>query len=71
LAKLRGGKKEEALSSFDDITVFYDRLPPGPQAVICAIIAANGQSERVAALSKVIDRSKLTEGEAALIRGLP
>lgn len=71
LAKLRGGKKEEALSSFDDITVFYDRLPPGPQAVICAIIAANGQSERVAALSKAIDRSKLTEGEAALIRGLP
>lgn len=71
LAKLRAGKNEEALSSFDDITVFYDRLPPGPQAVICAIIAANGQSERVAALSKVIDRSKLTADEAALIRGLP
>jgi hypothetical protein len=71
LAKLRAGKKEEALSSFDDITVFYDRLPPGPQAVICAVIAANGQSERVTALSKAIDRAKLTADEAALLQGIP
>ena len=71
LAKLRAGKSEEALSSFDDITVFYDRLPPGSQAVICAVIAANGQSERAEALLKVLDRSKLTDDEAALIKGLP
>jgi hypothetical protein len=69
--KLRSGKKEEALSSFDDITMFYDRLPPGPQAVICAVIAANEQSERVTALSKVIDRTKPTADEAALLQCLP
>jgi len=71
LAKLRAGKPEDALESFDDISVFYDRLPPGPQAVICAVIAANGQADRVAALIRAIDRSKLTAGEAALIQSLP
>ena len=71
LGKLRAGMPEEALESFDDITVFYDRLSPGSQAVICAIIAANGQAERVMALSRAIDRSKLTAGEAALLEGLP
>jgi len=71
LAKLRAGKPEDALESFDDVTVFYDRLPPGPQAVICAVIAANGQADRVAVLSKAIDRSKLTASEAALIESLP
>ncbi len=70
LAKLRAGKNEEALSSFDDITVFYDRLPPGPQAVICAVVAANAQTDRARALVRAIDRSKLTPDELALIENL-
>jgi len=70
LAKLRAGRTEEALTSFDDITVFYDRLPPGPQAVICAVIAANDEKDRALALARSIDRSKLAPDEAALIQDL-
>lgn len=70
LAKLRADKPEEALESFDDVTVFYDRLPPGAQAVICAVVAANAQTDRARALVRAVDRSKLTPEEAALIENL-
>jgi hypothetical protein len=70
LAKLRAGKAAEALGSFDDITIFYDFLPAGSQAVVCAVIDANGQHERALGLSKAIDRSKLTPEEAGLIANL-
>ena len=70
LALLRAGQTKEALESFDDITVFYDRLPSGPQAVICAVLAANGQTEFTRALVKSVDVSKLMPGEKILIEGL-
>lgn len=70
LARLRAGKPVEALSGFDDITVFYDRLPPGSQAVICAVIEANDQRDRALLLARAIDRSKLTPEERSLIANL-
>lgn len=70
LALLRAGQPKEALDAFEDITVFYDRLPSGPQAVICAVLAANGQTEFTRALVKSVDVSKLMPGEKILIEGL-
>jgi hypothetical protein len=70
LALLRAGQPKEALDAFADITVFYDRLPPGPQAVICAVLAANGQTEFTRALVQSVDLSKLLPGERALIESL-
>lgn len=70
LAKLRAGKPAEALASFDDITLFYDRLPAGSQAVVCAVVEANNQHEQALSLSKAIDRSKLSPEELSLIVNL-
>lgn len=70
LARLRAGKNAEALASFDDITVFYDRLPPGPQAVICAVLASGGRRDQAASLARSIDKAKLTPAEATLIEGV-
>jgi|688.fasta_scaffold75787_3 tetratricopeptide (TPR) repeat protein len=70
LALLRAGQPKEALDAFEDITVFYDRLPDGPQAVICAVLAANGQTEFTRALVSSVDLSKLTPGEKTLIEGI-
>lgn len=70
LGKLRSGKAAEALAGFDDITVFYDRLPPGPQAVVCAVLAANGRRGQAVVLARAIPRSKLTSKEQALIDNL-
>jgi hypothetical protein len=70
LALLRAGQPKEALDAFDDITVFYDRLPSGPQAVICAVLAANEQTEFTRALVESVDVSKLMPGEKMLIEGL-
>ena len=70
LALLRAGRPKEALDAFEDITVFYDRLPAGPQAVICAVLAANGADSATKAMVKAIDISKLSPGEKELIQGL-
>lgn len=70
LALLRAGQSEQALSIFDEFTLFYDRLPPGPKAVICAVLAANGQMDFCRALLPSIDVSKLVPGEMALIKDL-
>ncbi|MBJ7259056.1 MAG: hypothetical protein JHD33_05895 [Chthoniobacterales bacterium] len=70
LALLRTGQPKEALATFEDITMFYDRLPPGSQAVICAVVAANGDSEVSRSMAKAIDVSKLAPGEKALLGNL-
>ena len=70
LANLRAGQPQEALRAFTNLTVFYNRLPPGPQAVLCAVLAANGQRERAASMAQSIDVSKLSSGEKELIEGL-
>lgn len=70
LANLRAGKPQEALRAFANLTVFYNRLPPGPQAVLCAVLAASGQRERAASMAQSIDVSKLSSGEKELIKGL-
>lgn len=70
LANLRAGQPRSALDALRNITIFYDRLPPGRQAIIATVLAANGQRERALAMVANIDRSKLTPGEQALIEGV-
>ena len=64
---LNHGKAAEALQAFDDITVFADRLPHGQLAVIAAVLAANGDTERAQAAVATIDTDLLAPGEYALI----
>ena len=64
---LRHKQPAEALQTFDDITVFADRLPPGQLAVIAAIFAANGDPVRANQAVSLINPDLLTPAENALV----
>lgn len=70
LALLRVGRPHEALAAFDDLTVFFNRVPPALQAVISRVLAEAGQ--KAAALQAVqgIDREVLTNEEKRLLQEL-
>ena len=68
LVLLRRGKPAEADAVFDDITIYFDQMPPAYQCVIAAIAEANGRSLEAAAMASRIDKSKLTPGENDLLR---
>jgi len=70
LALLRSGQTKESVAVFDNIDIDYDLMPPGAQAVICAVLAADGRMEEATAKVRVIERYKLLPGEAALISEL-
>lgn len=69
LALLRAGRSKEALASFEDLTVFFSRVPPGLQAVICRVMSEGGQQELAKQASQAIDRKNLSPLELALISG--
>jgi predicted amidohydrolase len=58
----------EADAVFDDITIYFDQMPPAYQAVLAAIAEANGRSLEAAAMASRIDKSNLTTGEKDLLR---
>ena len=64
---LENEQPAEAFRIFDDITVFADRLPPGQLAVIAAVLAGSGDTERAAAAAKLLDPGLLSPGEYALV----
>lgn len=70
LALLRAGRPEEALGVFDDLTVFYGRVPPALQAVICRVLADGGRGEFAMRASQDIDKKKLTQNEMSLLQGI-
>ncbi len=70
LALLQAGHPGDALSAFGDITLFFGRMPPGSQAVICAALAASGRQEDARRLAKAIDQQLLVPGEKELIKDL-
>jgi len=70
LALLKAGRPQEALGAFDDLTVFYNRVPPALQAVICRVLAEGGQKPVALKAMQSIDRKALTTGESRLLQGL-
>jgi hypothetical protein len=70
LALLKAGRAEEAVRAFDDLTVFYDRAPPGLQAVICRVLADGGQRPAALQAVQTIDQQRLTASEKELLRDL-
>lgn len=67
---LRQRRPEEADAVFDDITIFFETLPPGQQAVIAAVKEARGQRELAQAMAATIDTRVLNAGERGLIHDL-
>jgi hypothetical protein len=70
LALLKAGRPQEALGAFDDLTVFFRRVPPALQAVICRILAESGQKAAAIQAMQIIDREALNTGEDGLLQGL-
>jgi tetratricopeptide (TPR) repeat protein len=70
LALLQAGRAAEALAAFDDLTVFFARVPPGQQAVICRVLAEAGQRDAAEKASQSIDKELLTDGELRVLQGL-
>jgi tetratricopeptide (TPR) repeat protein len=68
LALLKAGRPEEAVRAFDDLTVFYNRVPPALQAVICLVLAQGGQTAMAVQASQEIDKQMLTTQERALLQ---
>ncbi len=64
---LEHNQPAEAFRIFDDITVFADRLPPGQLAVIAAVLAGSGDTERARAAAALIDPALLSPGEYSLV----
>ena len=63
LALLRAGKSQQALVAFDDLTVFYNRVPPALQAVICRALIEGGQTELGQQALQAVDQKELTAQE--------
>ncbi|MEY4300454.1 MAG: hypothetical protein RIR25_1690 [Verrucomicrobiota bacterium] len=70
LGFLRTGRTNEAGAVFNNLSVYYNSLPPGSQAVLCAALDAAGRKQDAAGLARAIESSKLLPGEAALISEL-
>ena len=70
LALLKAGRPQEALGAFDDLTVFFGRVPPALQAVICRVLAEGGQKPAALQAVQAIDRTALTNGENGLLQSL-
>lgn len=70
LRLLRQGRPDEAHAVFDDITVFYETLLPGQQAVIAAINQARGEKELASAMREKIDMGVLNPGERGLLHDI-
>lgn len=64
---LKKGRSADALKAFDDVTVFANRLPPGQLAVIAAILAANGDTQRARSAADGLDPELLNKTEYTLI----
>lgn len=63
---LNEGKPADAMKVFEDVTLFADKLPPGQQAVIAAVLSANGQTQAAAHMAANIDPSFVHKAEFAL-----
>jgi hypothetical protein len=70
LALLKAGRAQEAVRAFDDLTVFYNRVPPALQAVICRVLTDGGQKPRALEAVQAIDETSLTANEKGLLGGL-
>lgn len=70
LALLRAGRAQEAVGAFNDLTIFYGRVPPALQAVICKVLAGAGRGEFATQAAQKIDRQHLTMNERLLLEGV-
>lgn len=67
LLMLRRNDPKAAKATFDDITVFYDRMIPAHQAIVAAYTAGAGDVALAQKMRRAINTKILTRGELALL----
>lgn len=67
LAMLKAGRPAEALGVFHNIDIFVDQLPPGDQAIVIALLEANGLDGLAGNVRQSLHPDLLQEGEYSLI----
>ena len=68
LARLRGGRAEEAIRAYDGVTLPWENVPPGWRAVRAAALAAAGRMDEARVLASTIPRDVLRRGEGLLLK---
>ena len=67
LLMLRKNDPAAAKATFDDVTVFFDRMTPSQQAVVAAYTAGTGDVALARRMRGIINTEVLTKGERALL----
>jgi hypothetical protein len=67
LALLKAGRPQEAVAAFEDLTVFFSRVPPGLQAVLCRVLAEGGHEGMAAQALESVDKKHLTPLELSML----
>lgn len=67
LLMLRKNDPAAAKATFDEVTVFFDRMTPSQQAVVAAYTAGTGDVALAKRMRGVIQTDVLTKGERALL----
>lgn len=67
LLMLRRNDPSGAKATFDDITVFYDRMIPAHQVIVAAYTAGTGKADLAQKMRRAINTKILTSGELALL----
>jgi len=67
LALIQAGRGAESFAVFDDITIYFNRLPPPMQAVLAAAAASSGQPEVAAEMRRKTPSTALLPAEATLL----
>jgi len=66
LALLRAGRPQEAVGAFEDLTVFFERVPPALQVIIGRTLFEAGQQDLAQRVLQNIDEKGLTPKERLL-----
>lgn len=67
LALIQAGRGDESFAVFNDITIYFNRLPPQLQAILAAAAAASAEDGLAAAMAQRIDGNLLTPAEQKLL----
>lgn len=67
LLMLRRNDPAAAKATFDDVTVFYDKMLPSQQVVVAAYTAGTGDAAMARLMRGIIDTNVLTPGELAVL----
>lgn len=68
LALMRADRTKEVAGLFDEVTIYFNRLPPPLQAALSAVMAAGGPAGLGAEMARRVDADVLTPDERSVLK---